>query len=172
MHHPVCAGTLALISYSDERFGKIQRMDFITALWKNFPSEIEEGHLEECVTKSKTSSLTPAETQEHTSNYNINYFARRAAWPSCSFQKLTAMLLLPVALPFSFFWYHHVCQGKPAITESFPSLRSTYIYFVAALKSLLGSMRKATSIISSAAFLSALFTFHFLVSEKCQKRLG
>ena len=97
MHHPVCAGTLALISYSDERFGKIQRMDFITALWKNFPSEIEEGHLEECVTKSKTSSLTPAETQEHTSNYNINYFARRAAWPSCSFQKLTAMLLLPVA---------------------------------------------------------------------------
>ena len=97
MHYTVCAGTLALISYSDERSGKIQRMNFITALWKNFPSEIEEGHLEECVTKSKTSSLTQAETQEHMSNYNISYFARRAAWPSCRFQKLTATLLLFVA---------------------------------------------------------------------------
>lgn len=103
MHYTVCAGTLALISYSDERFGKIQRMNFITELWKNFPSEIEEGHLEECVTKSKTSSLTQAETQEHMSNYNINYFAHSAAWPSCSFQKLTATLLLnvPCHSPFS-----------------------------------------------------------------------
>ena len=137
MCYTVCAGTRALISYSNERFGTIQNTNFIRALWKNFPSEIEEGHLEECIRKSKTSPLTQAEAQEHVSDYNINYFAHSAAWPSSSFQRLTATLLLNVALPFFFSWYHHVCQCKPTITESFPSLCSKYIYFVAALKSLL-----------------------------------
>lgn len=173
MSYTVCAGTCALISYSNERSGKIQKMNFIRALWKHFPSKVEEGHLEECITKSKTSPLTQAEAQEHMSDYNINYFAHSAARPSSSFQRLTAILLLNVPLPFFFSWYHHVCHCKTTITESFPSLCPKYIYFVAALKSLLGSMRRATtSIISSAAFLPALFTFHFLFSEKCQKRLG
>lgn len=137
MCYTVCAGTRALISYSHGRFGTIQNTNFIRALWKNLPSEIEEGHLEDCIRKSKTSPQTQAEAQEHMSDYNINYFAHSVAWPSSSFQRLTATLLLNVPLPFFFSWYHHVCQCKPTIPEPFPSLCSKCIYFVAALKSLL-----------------------------------
>lgn len=113
MCYTVCAGICALISYSNERFGKIQKMNFIRALWKHFPRKIEEGHLEECITKSKTSPLTQAEAQEHVNDYNINYFAHSATWPSSSFPEADSHTALEPCPCHSSFLISHVCRVRP-----------------------------------------------------------
>lgn len=91
---------------------------------------------------------------------------------SSSFQKLAAMLPLNMTQSFLFPQYHHVCQDRPTIIESFPSVSSKYIYFVKALRKIL----RIHEMSHKYNFFNNLFSLPsshliFLFSEGIQKRL-